>query len=327
MDFLDELDKENICYQLCGCFSYKDEKTNIYLFLKDNIGNFYLSKAGGNGFLEEVFFDDFNDFKMLLNDYFNIDKMDFLIPKNTLEKEGNNKNIKISKNDLHSAELTYINNVKTLYNFITNERLNNMEKNLNGYIKLIGYSKDGDTKSYDFYFENEDETMYKINISYNENVNFNTVTNLHTSIETFDKKDLYPENFKGLFYVPRSFYEFNVNTDEVNGILTPRGCEIGEIAEFNTDFVSIFENQMHFIGKERVIGILSFNKDNFEDFVEGIHELSLDSVDMSDDILDVFAQIPNIPSFSMEDFTEKTKSNKNRLNAFGNYADYDDYSR
>lgn len=320
--------EERNCYKFNGCFTFKEGKnTNLYLFFTDKNEDHFLTKANGNGFLEKIYFDNFDDFKMCLNDYASIKKMDFLLPKKTFVKESNNENIHVSKNDLISSEMFYVNSVKTLYNFITNERSNIMENTLNGYIKLIGNLKDGDNISYDFYFEDENEQLYKINVSYNDYNQFSIVKNLQSNIEKISLKDFHADKFDGQFFVPKNVEDVLINVDEIEGILTPKGCEIGSVMAFNTDFVSIFENQMYIIGKERVQTILSLNKNDFEELVDGIRDINLESIDITEDIMENFAQLEDIPSFEAEEYVEKPRTDKygNRLNAFGNYADYDDY--
>ena len=317
--------EEKTLYKFCGCFSYKQGKdTNIYMFFKDN-NSFYTAKAGKNSVLEKATFNNLDDFKILLNDYASIKKMDFLLPKKAFIKESCNKNIIVTKNDLLSSELVYVNSIKSLYNFITNERSNIMEHTLNGYIKLIGHQKENNLENYDFYFEDENEEIYKINISYNKYDQFSVSSILQTSIEKVEFKELSFDDFKGQFYIPKNLEDITINVDEIEGALTPKGCEIGSILAFNTDFVSVFENQMYHIGKERAFSIVTLNKDGFNEVVDGVCDMNMKSIEMTNDILDAYEQIDEFPSFYGEKYAEKKDNKGRKLNAFGNYADYDDY--
>ncbi len=191
-----------------------------------------------------------------------------------------------------------------------------MDKNINGYIKLIGHSKKDNINSYKFYIEDDDKQLYCLSVEFNKIKNSNIVKNLCINIDEIDVKKIQTED---LFYVPGNAEDVSINVNDFIKNSFIRGYNIGTIATFNKDFFKIFDNQIFYINKDRVFDILDNSKDSFIDTIDAIRTANVQDVFIGDSLDDLYLGLDldedDIPL--SEDF--KIVERNHKLNAFGNF--------
>ena len=200
-----------------------------------------------------------------------------------------------------------------------------MDKQINGYIKLIGREVSGDYYLFNVYIEN-DTNLYKIDVAYEKDAKTSSVKNFRSGIS-----EITPEGIKNMtsYFVPHTVEEITIDTQAASGNLSPYGCTIGDIIEFNTNFVNIFADNMYPVSNTRINDIISLNKQNFVELVENIRELNVQTIDI--DANDIFSQYERVELddetfFYNQDLTGvRVRADKynNKLNEFGNFAEYD----